>query len=127
MTTGPVFAPKGRATLTEAGKVDEGGNPDVYRSLIDKLKRFGPLDTLITEPMSMDWRAERQLLHDSLQIISELPAWLPRIAELVLFVRDLDDDEEVTVDPETNHHRIWNISKGRLSGILAGKAALLPK
>jgi len=96
--------------------VDEEGNPDVYRNFIDKLKLFGPLDTLITEPMSMDWRAERQLLHDSLQTISKQPAWQPRIAELVLFVRDLDDDEEITVDPGTNHHKIWNISKGCFTG-----------
>jgi len=33
-----MFAPKGRATLTEVGKVNEEGNPDVYRNLIDKFE-----------------------------------------------------------------------------------------
>ena len=66
--------------------------------------------------MSVDWRAERQLLHDSLQIISQQPAWLPGIAELVLFALYLDDGEEITVDPETNHHKIWNISRVSFTG-----------
>lgn len=125
MTVRPSFKLRGRATLTEAGKVDEEGNPDVYRNLIDKLKCFGTLDTLITEPMSMDWRAERRLLHDSLQTISQQPAWLPRVAELVLFVRNIDEDEEITVDHSTKHYRIWNTTKQRFTGYPRWEAGVI--
>lgn len=94
------FKPRGRPTLTESARVDEDGNPDVYRELIDKLKRFGSLDAPITEPMSMDWRAEKQLLKESMKLISQQPPWIPRIGELVLFVRRLYQNEQITYGPD---------------------------
>lgn len=102
------FKPKGRPSLAESGKVDEEGNPDVYRHLIDQLRHHGSLDALITEPMSMDWRAEKQLLRNSLKIMSHQPSWVPRVGELALFVRKLGEGEEILYNPHTELYRVYN-------------------
>lgn len=105
------FKPKGRPSLAESGKVDEEGNPDVYRHLIDQLKRHGSLDALVTEPMSMDWRAEKALLRNSVKLISHQPSWAPRVGELVIFVRKLGEDEAIIYNPHTQLYKVLNKKK----------------
>jgi len=46
--------------------------------------------------MSMDWRASYYMTR-SRPSLNSLSGCLPRIAVLVLFVRDLDDDEVITL------------------------------
>ncbi|ORY16597.1 hypothetical protein BCR34DRAFT_460186, partial [Clohesyomyces aquaticus] len=85
---------KGRPKLIGPGldksHVDEEGTPDVIRNLISKLKRHGALDEAISEPMSLDWRAEQNLLPDLIKFIKEQPQYKPRTGEIVFFQRELD-------------------------------------
>ncbi|KAF2177658.1 hypothetical protein K469DRAFT_602462 [Zopfia rhizophila CBS 207.26] len=95
---------KGRPKLIGSGmdtsRVDEEGTPDVYRNLIDKLKRHGTLDETITESMSMDWRAEQEILPTMLKKLRSEPQWLPRTGDLVLFIRTLPPDVEICQDKD---------------------------
>ncbi|KAF1998676.1 hypothetical protein P154DRAFT_403012, partial [Amniculicola lignicola CBS 123094] len=95
-------APHGRPTKLTPGldtsRVDEEGTPDVYRNLIDKLKKQGTIDEEIVEPMSMDWRCEQEILPKTLKKLHEDPKWSPRAGELVIFVKKLDPDVEISCD-----------------------------
>jgi hypothetical protein len=85
--------PKGRPKLREVGvdatHIDEEGTPDVYRNLIDKLKRYGTLDETIEEPLSLDWRAEQTIILNSLATMQRNPQWIPRVGDIVLYVRNV--------------------------------------
>ncbi|KAJ9644153.1 hypothetical protein H2199_004021 [Coniosporium tulheliwenetii] len=59
--------------------MDDEGNPDVYRNLIDKLKREDTVDEPIMEPMTMDWRAKRESLPAYLDRVSQQPMWMPLV------------------------------------------------
>ncbi|OCK75072.1 hypothetical protein K432DRAFT_409333 [Lepidopterella palustris CBS 459.81] len=100
--------PKSVGPAVDIGRVDDEGTPDVYRNLIDKLRRVGSLDQEIEETMSLDWRAERKLITKSLAKISEQPAWVPRIAEIVLFVKRLAENEEICRNGQSGEYRIYN-------------------
>ncbi len=106
-------------------KVDDEGNPDVYRHLIDKLQKEGTLDELIQETMSMDWRAERSLLPKFLEHISQQPLWVPRIAELVLFVRTLGATEELCFDDGSKQYKIYDSEKGEFTGLPCWEAGVI--
>lgn len=103
---------KGRAWVQ--GRTDDEGTPDVYRNSIDKLKKEGTLDALIKEDMSMDWRVERENIAKLLSKTSKQPSYLPRLAEIVLFVRKLRDSEEIRHDGE--HCKIWDRNDERFTG-----------
>jgi hypothetical protein len=109
-----VFRPKGRPWAE--GRTDDEGSPDVYRNLIDKLKSEGTLDQPITETMSMDWRAEKKLIKEWFAKLSNQASWMPRAGELVLFVRNLKDDEEIKRDEESTLTKIWSRSQNRWLG-----------
>ncbi|KAF2751609.1 hypothetical protein M011DRAFT_464327 [Sporormia fimetaria CBS 119925] len=117
----PPAIPKGRPrTLvpgSETGRVDEEGNPDVYRQFIDKLKAEGTVDEAITEPLSMDWRAEQQCM-PQLDKWVKGPQYLPRPGEIVLFVRELPDSKDVTItrDPQTDTFRLYDDTQRRFVG-----------
>ncbi|KAE9978923.1 hypothetical protein BLS_000198 [Venturia inaequalis] len=104
--------PKGRPWVQ--GRSDDEGTPDVYRNSIDKLKREGSLDALIKEEMSMDWRVERMNIKTHLEKTSKQPSYLPRLAELVLFVRKLQESEEIRRDGE--QYKIWNRDEEEYTG-----------
>ena len=92
-----VYKAKGRQWVQ--GRTDEEGTPDPYRNNIDRLKALGSLDTIIEEPMSADWRAERASGIDKyFKTILRRPAWQPRRMEIVLFVRALEPDERLIFD-----------------------------
>jgi len=73
--------------------LDEEATPDTIRLLLNRLRKVGKLDCAIQEKFSMDWRAEKDIITDSLNTILKQPSWMPRVGELVLFVRDLDELE----------------------------------
>lgn len=83
--------PKGRPKMVPPGldtsRIDEEGTPDVWRNLIDKLKRHSQLDEIVEEPMSMDWRAEKPLL-SNLRRLENQPQWIPRVGDIVLYLRN---------------------------------------
>ncbi|KAJ9657762.1 hypothetical protein H2201_008075 [Coniosporium apollinis] len=107
--------PLGRPKLLYTGKTDDEGNPDVYRNLIDKLKGEGRVDESIQEIMSMDWRAERKSLPAFLNKVSKQPMWMPRVAEVVLFVRKIQQDEEICYDKATKEFRVFNEKLGKFT------------
>jgi len=74
------------------------------------------LDEPIAEPHSMDWRAERGCLPKMLETVSSQPAYVPRIAEIVLFVRDLDEDQEICYHEEDHDYKIYNTAKRGFEG-----------
>ncbi|KAL4763408.1 ABC transporter transmembrane region 2-domain-containing protein [Aspergillus foveolatus] len=59
---------------------------------ITKLKQQGEADYKISEPASMDWRAERAAMDEYLETLDVRPSYLPRLGELVLWTPDFDGD-----------------------------------
>ncbi|KAJ4988876.1 hypothetical protein SVAN01_05683 [Stagonosporopsis vannaccii] len=103
---------KGRPKMVSVGmdtsRVDEEGTPDVYRNLINKLRRHGNIDETIEEPLSLDWRAEQEVLPDLLRKLEENPQWAPRTGEIVLFVRELSEDVHIIRHPTTAEFKMYN-------------------
>ncbi|KAF2246656.1 hypothetical protein BU26DRAFT_521103 [Trematosphaeria pertusa] len=93
--------PKMIGTGMDTSRVDEEGTPDVYRNLIDKLKRHGTLDEAIMEPMSLDWRAEQEILPGVLSKIKKEPQWVPRAGDIVLYVREMPYNATLVRHPTT--------------------------
>lgn len=104
--------PKGRPKLIGAGmdasRVDEEGTPDVYRNLINKLRRHQRIDEPIKEPMSLDWRAEQEMLPDLLRKVEENPHWVPRVGEIVLYVRELAPNVHIIRHPIKHDYRMYD-------------------
>lgn len=57
-----------------------------------KLKDHGMLDESITEPASMDWRAERKPLEEYLTKLRLQASFVPRAGEIVLWVPSIEGD-----------------------------------
>ncbi|KAF2758641.1 hypothetical protein EJ05DRAFT_510541 [Pseudovirgaria hyperparasitica] len=89
-------------------QVDDEGTPDVYRNLIDDLQQRGSIDEDITETLSMDWRAERALTLEWLRTTNLRPPWMPRIGDVVLFLRNVTPGEEVQYDEERSVYRVYD-------------------
>jgi len=80
-------------------QVDEDGSPDVFRALLDELKTTDSvIDRKIAESLSPDWRVGNDLLKELLDEWSGLRHFVPRVGELVLFVRDLKPEEGLAWD-----------------------------
>lgn len=108
----PLAQIKGRPKLISPGldttRVDEEGTPDVYRNLIDKLKRRGAIDEAIEEPLSLDWRGEQEINLKLRQDWKDNEQWLPRNGEVVLFVRHLPDNVDIVQDEATGIFELYN-------------------
>ncbi|KAF2234140.1 hypothetical protein EV356DRAFT_434688, partial [Viridothelium virens] len=92
--------PRGRPPTKEPPPpLDAEGTPDIYRSLINKLQRDRQIDVSIEEHMSLDWRVESEHLQEMLEKLPTQPSWIPRLGELVLFVRHLDKHDMIQRDP----------------------------
>jgi hypothetical protein len=130
-STPKITAPqqKGRLKLVppgiDVGRVDEEGTPDIYRNLIDRLQKQGTLDETIEEPMSMDWRAEQELLPKTLQEFREKPQWLPRVGDIVLYVRELPTGVEICRDKFSGEFRLLDVETDRWIGHPLWKAGLI--
>lgn len=88
-TPGPVQH-KGRLKKVPTGmdmaNVDPEGTPDVYRNLINKLRRHGHVDEMIQEPLSPDWRAEQERLPKLLEDLKTQEQWIPRNGDIILYI-----------------------------------------
>ncbi|KAF1356037.1 hypothetical protein EJ07DRAFT_130450 [Lizonia empirigonia] len=108
----PSAQSKGRPKLLSTGmdttRTDEEGTPDVYRNLINKLRRHGEIDETIEEPMSLDWRAEQELLPELLQKLNKEQQWVPRRGDIVLYVRELPEDTHIIRHPIVGDYRMYN-------------------
>ncbi|KAL4785337.1 ABC transporter transmembrane region 2-domain-containing protein [Aspergillus varians] len=72
--------------------VDSEGTPDVFKFSVTKLKKLGNIDCDISEPASMDWRAEKPALEEYLETLDARPSYLPRLGELVLWTPVFDGE-----------------------------------
>ncbi|GAB1726331.1 hypothetical protein NU195Hw_g4580t1 [Hortaea werneckii] len=113
-------------------QVDEEGTPDVYRTLIDRLKTIGPdekIDELIIESMSPDWRVDHVRLSKELKEWRALPAYVPRKGELVLFARHLVDYETLVWDSAAQTFRAYDTATqiwGEIPGWEVGVVTQMP-
>ncbi|KAG9200733.1 hypothetical protein G6514_006755 [Epicoccum nigrum] len=106
----PLGRPKLMGPGMDASRVDEEGTPDVWRNLINKLRRHGRIDEVIEQPFSMDWRVEQDLLPEHLSKIEKSPQWIPRVGDIVLFVRTLPDDVHIIRHPIKGDYRMYDDS-----------------
>lgn len=106
-------------------KVDEEGTPDVYRMLIDKLREKGALDEPIVEELSFDWRIDRADVPKSLDRLRDSPRFLPRVGEIVLYVRESKASEYVAFDTERKTFGIWDRTAQAFHGLPAWEAGLV--
>ncbi|PPJ54417.1 hypothetical protein CBER1_07371 [Cercospora berteroae] len=97
-------------------QADAEGIPDYYRILLDKVKAAGP-DGIVREnvidQLSPDWRVGHQMLQSMLDDWSQQPSFVPRIGELVLFIRSLGHGDTLAWDTASKRLRPRN-SKGWL-------------
>ncbi|KAL0264576.1 hypothetical protein SLS55_000526 [Diplodia seriata] len=128
------FKGKPRQVDTSELRTDDEGTPDIYRNLIDKLKRDGQIDEPVKETLSLDWRAERKCLPRVLDELSKQGQWIPRPGELVLFERNLSPGAtEVRFDDATGEFKVWSVTHRRFgthprweAGIVTQTAAETP-
>ncbi|KAI4640485.1 hypothetical protein J4E93_008691 [Alternaria ventricosa] len=110
----PSLAPqhKGRPKKITPGldttNVDSEGTPDVYRNLIDKLRRHRDVDEPILEPLSPDWRAEQEHLPKFLNDVKAQDQWVPRIGDIVLYIRNMPDTVEIVQDNATGELQLYD-------------------
>lgn len=123
------FQPKGRPEVksvgTDTSRVDEEGTPDVYRNLIDKLKRHGTLDEAVLEPLSMDWRAEQSMLPGLLRSLEEEPQWIPRVGDIVLYTSEIPVGFELLQHEHTGRYVLWDPDTGTAMGEPIWQAGLV--
>ncbi|KAH7065295.1 hypothetical protein B0J12DRAFT_639771 [Macrophomina phaseolina] len=130
----PKVKGKPRQVETSSLRTDDEGTPDIYRNLIDKLRRDGHVNEAIKETMSLDWRAERNSLPSLLDQLSRQSQWVPRPGEIVLFVRSLaPGSTEVRFDESTGEYKVWSIGQERFgthpqweAGVVTQAAAEAP-
>ncbi|KAF9635892.1 Transcription-silencing protein Clr2 [Lasiodiplodia theobromae] len=131
----PKFKGRPRQVDTSELRTDDEGTPDIYRNLIDKLKREGHVNEPIKETLSLDWRAERNCLPKLLDKLSKQSHWIPRPGELVLFVRNLSHDAtEICFDDATGQYKVWSTVQRRFgshprweAGVITQAAAETPR
>lgn len=108
----PTSQAKGRPKLIGPGAdnthVDDEGTPDVYRNLLNKLKRHGTVDEIIEQPLSPDWRAEQNVLPGMLQTLKKQDLWLPRVGDIVLYLRDLPSHVEIMRHEVTGEFQMYD-------------------
>ena len=104
---------------------DEEHVPDMLRVLIDRLKREGQLETDFREELSMDWRSERNSLPRQLDALPKYGSFVPRVGELVLFVRFLDNETEICREDETGRHKLFDTHEQVFRGLPTWEAGVV--
>jgi hypothetical protein len=98
----PGFRPNDEQWRPQKRKLnDVEGVPDIYEELIKRLKDAGPeesLDKPITERMSPDWRVGNVGIKEHIDDLLQLPRYVPRPGELVLFDDGLKDGQHIAWD-----------------------------
>jgi hypothetical protein len=100
--------PKLAAADVDSSRVDEEGTPDIYRNLIDKLKRRGTIDESIEEQLSPDWLAEQKILPGLMRGLKEREQWIPRAGDIVLYIRNLLDRVEIMKHETTGEYQLFD-------------------
>ena len=102
----PMGRPKLLGAGTDPANVDDEGTPDVYRNLINKLRRHGTLDEVIHEPFSLDWRAEQEIIPNTLRTLQRNPQWIPRVGEVLLYIRNVPEGFRIFQDTATGEYEL---------------------
>ncbi|KAL2350019.1 hypothetical protein BJ546DRAFT_831140, partial [Cryomyces antarcticus] len=87
--------------------LDYEGTPDIFQILINKLKRDHKLDTPVGQLMSLNWRSHISIAQGVFRYLADSPQWWPRALEMVLFVREFEEDEELCRD-SSNEFGLYN-------------------
>lgn len=103
--------------------VDDEEAPDMVRGLIDRLRSEKRIDETITEPLSIDWRVEHQLLKRSIDRLAADRSWIPRLAETVLFVRNLTG--EINFNAKSQTYQVWDVQQRAWAGTPHWEAGLV--
>lgn len=88
--------------------VDEEGTPDIWRALAQELRQKKTVDKAIEEPDSIDFSMEKAPLREHVRSMQKQPSWIPRVGELVLFVRHLQDGQIIQYDHVNKMTNIWS-------------------
>jgi hypothetical protein len=125
----PVTHPKGRPKTVSTGldtsRVDEEGTPDVYRNLIDKLRRHDTIDEVIEEPLSPDWRSEQEIIPGLLRWLKANDQWVPRTGDIVLYIRELADGVNLVRHEVTGEYRLYDEEAEEFLGAPTWEAGLV--
>ncbi|KAF1914317.1 hypothetical protein BDU57DRAFT_519251 [Ampelomyces quisqualis] len=125
----PTVKPRGRPKLSGTGadstRVDEEGTPDVYRNMIDKLRRHKTVDEIIEQPLSPDWRAEQKILPSVLRTLKQQDQWIPRVGDIVLYIQDLPTGVEIMHHEETGEYQLYDEESEELLGPPLWQAGLV--
>ncbi|KAF2483596.1 hypothetical protein BDY17DRAFT_297681 [Neohortaea acidophila] len=94
--------------------VDFEGTQDVYESLISQLKsdREAVIDVPIEEPTSPDWRSSHMTTAKLFREWQDLPRYVPRLGELVLFIRSVISSSTPEWDSGTRTFRYVDAEEG---------------
>ncbi|CAN9358877.1 unnamed protein product [Alternaria alternata] len=110
----------------DKSNVDSEGTSDVYRNLIDKLRRHQHVDESIEEPLSPDWRAEQELLPRLLDDIKTNEQWVPRTGDIVLYIRDMPEGIDLVRDEaDTKEFRLYDERREKNLGAPPWEAGLV--
>ncbi len=104
--------------------VDSEGTPDVYRNLIDKLRRHRDVDEAILEPLSPDWRAEQEGLPKFLHDVKIQEQWIPRSGDIVLYIGDMPEGIDL-VRSTTDELELYDERKGVSLGTPQWRAGMV--
>ncbi|KAI9806478.1 MAG: hypothetical protein M1833_003665 [Piccolia ochrophora] len=114
----------------EAGKAldlllpkDSEGSPKIFENLVRKLAKQLHLDEPITEPSSMDWRVNRELVPPLINETAQQRSFIPRKGELVLFCRDLEGS--LDFDAGTQQYQIYDDKQRRFTGVPLWEAGVI--
>ncbi|GKZ19070.1 hypothetical protein AbraIFM66951_010331 [Aspergillus brasiliensis] len=99
------------------------GTPDVFKMAVLQLELQGLQEKDITEPGSMDWRAERSPLDEYIQKLGMQPSFLPRAGEVVLWTPDFEG--ELAWNDEHNQIQIYSPSEKRWLGTPDWRAGIV--
>lgn len=94
--------------------IDDEGNPDVFRRLIDRLRDTLVIDEPVSQHKSFDWLIDHRTIKPLLADLASRPAFCPRQGELVLFVRGLKSHQSVSFDASQNQFAMWDDELGSL-------------
>lgn len=106
-------------------RTDEQGTPDVYRNLIERLRRNNVIDETIEEHLSPDWKAEQAILPHLLQELKTRGQWVPRAGDVVLYVRELPQGVDIVRNNATGVFKLYDEKTRRYIGSPDWEAGLV--
>ncbi|EED16811.1 conserved hypothetical protein [Talaromyces stipitatus ATCC 10500] len=107
----PKGAPK---LLCQRRILDSEGVPDIFRETVTRLSKENEIDEPISEPRSMDWRAENKLVREHIVRVGLQGSYIPRVGEIVLWIPQLNG--ELKYNEQTRSYQIYSPKKSLFIG-----------